>query len=260
MRTAAVLLFALSLPAQTPAGGVKFYSIEKEKALGAQLAREYRSRATLIDSPELLVRIEAIGGELVPAGSRYTYTFAVVDDDGILLNEPVAFPGGYIFVPSGLILAAQNRDELAGMIAHAIAHVELRQGMVANRAAIPLIYLGGWSGDSLRQGAVPAIPTSLVKSARAWELEADLLGARLMSAKGYSPARLAGYIERLQPADQDPPDARSPLPLRAQRVAALRALPAPPALEPPPFDLQSAQDLLRRALPEKPSAPPRLRR
>ena len=267
MRAASAFLFALTLYAQDPSRGVNFYSIEKEKALGEQLAGEYRRSATIIESPELLQRIEALGSELVPAGSRYSYTFALADDDDILLNEPPAFPGGYIFVPSGLILTAQNGDELAGMIAHAIAHVEARHGtrqatkaQMVNQAAIPLIYMGGWTGFATRQNLSLAIPLGMLKSIRASQLDADLLGARLMSSNGYSPQRLADYIERVQAPDQDPPDARSPLPPRAERVAALRALPAPAATAPPPFDLGEAQELLRRALPEKPKAPPHLRR
>lgn len=267
MRAITLFLLALTLHAQDPGRGVNFYSYEKEKALGAQLAAEYRRGAAVIDSPELLRRIDALGAALVPAGSHFTYTFALVAADDTALHEPVALPGGYIFVPSALILAARNIDELAGMMAHAIAHVEARHGTkaatkgeLANQAAVPLVFMGGWTGYAVRQNAALTVPLGMLQSVRAWELDADSLGARLMAAAGYAPARLADYIARTQPADADPPDARSPLPPRAARVSALRALPAPTAPPANPPSLAEMQDLARRVLPDAAKAPPRLAR
>src|SRR5215475_11993815 len=113
MRAVSLLLFSLALFAQDPGRGVNFYSLEKEKALGEQLAKEYRKQATVIESPEALAWVEGIAKAMTPPDSKYTYTFAIVADDGILLNEPVALPGGYIFVPASLILSAKNTAEAA---------------------------------------------------------------------------------------------------------------------------------------------------
>jgi predicted Zn-dependent protease len=267
MRAATLFLLALTLRAQDPGRGVNFYSYEKEKTLGAQLAAEYRSGATVIDSPELLRGVEALGNALVPAGSRFSYTFAVAASGDTALHEPAWFPGGYIFVPSGLILAARNIDELVGMMAHAVAHVEARHGTraatkseLANQASIPLVFMGGWTGYAIRQNASLAVPLGMLQSARAWEFAADSLGARFMTGAGYAPAHLADYIERTQPPDADPPNWRSPLPSRTARVSALRALPGPSTPPAAPPSLVEMQDLLRRALPDAAKAPPRLAR
>ena len=258
-----LILSAQCLLAQDPGRGVNFYRLEKELALGQQLAQTYREQATIIENPELLGQVETLARKLIPEGSRYRYSFAIVADDQILLHEPVAFPGGFLFVPSGLILAAQNTDELAGMLAHAIAHVESRHGtkevtkeQLANQAAVPLIFMGGWTGYATRQGAALSVPVGMLRFHRALELDADLLAARLMLSHGYDPGRLADYIERVQPPETDPPDARSPLPSRSQRVDALRALSVPSS----PRDVRDLQQLLRRSTPPKATNPPRLAR
>jgi beta-barrel assembly-enhancing protease len=267
MRPLMCFVFGSMLFAQQPGRGVNFYSIEKEQALGSQLAAEYRRSATVVDSPELLARIEALGHALVPSDSKFTYTFAIVDDHGMLLNEPAAFPGGYIFAPSGLIEAARNIDELAGMLAHSIAHIEARhgtklatKGQLANQASMPLIYMGGWTGYATRQNASLAVPLGYLKLARTFQLEADALGGQLMTAAGYNPARLADYIERLQPPDPATPDPRATQPPRAERAAALRALPAPTVAPKTAPDLAELEELLRQALPIKTKEPPRLAR
>jgi len=267
MRTAALFFAGLTLFAQDPSRGVNFYSIEKEKALGEQLASEYRAHATLIESPELLRRVEALGRSLVPPESKIAYTFALVDDEGLELHEPVALPGGFLFVPSGLILSAGNIDELAGMLAHAIAHIEARhgtklatRGQIVNQATIPLIFTGGWNGYAIRRNASLAIPLGMLKTHRTMELQADSLGAELMQSQGYSAGRLADYIERVQTQDTGAPNPASPLPPRAERVAALRAFPAPSSAPQAPPDLRDMQELLRRALPDKAKTPPRLSR
>jgi predicted Zn-dependent protease len=267
MRVLAVLIFAGTLLAQDPGRGVNFYSIEKERALGAQLAAEYQRSTSAVNSPELLATIEALGLRMVPSGSQFKYTFALVQDKGLQLNEPVSLPGGFIFVPSGLIESARNVDEFAGMLAHAIAHVEARhgtrqatKGQIVNQATIPLIFMGGWTGYSMRQNASLTVPLGFLKSVRAFQFDADALGGKLMSAAGYSPARLADYIDREQAADPQNPNRLSAQPPRAERVAALRALPSPAAAPVTLPDLERMQELLRQALPVTAKEPPRLAR
>jgi predicted Zn-dependent protease len=267
MRAIALPLVSIALWAQDPAKGVNFYSLEKERALGEQLAKEYRAQATLIEQAELRGRIEALSRSLVPFDSRFTYSFELTASDDTLLQEPATFPGGFVFIPSGLILAAQNIDEVAGMIAHSIAHIEARHGtkratktQLAEQATVPLIYMGGWTGYAIRQNMALSIPLGMLKFVRTQELDADLIAARLMSAAGFQPARLAEYVERMQPADPATPDARSPLPSRADRVAALRALPQPAVSPNSSINLTELQDLLRQALPVKAKVPPSLGR
>ncbi len=257
MQTAIVLLLAVSLRAQDPGRGVNLYSYEKEKALGAQLAGEYRRTAGVIESPELQQRIEALGRSLVPADSHFQYTFQVSPSYDKELHEVVAFPGGYLFVPSGTILAARNIGELAGMMAHSIGHVEARHGTkmatkaeLARQAAVPLIFLGGWSGYATRENAALTVPLNLRQMARTWERDADLLGAGYMTAAGYAPARLADAIGRMAPEAEE----------RDARAAALRALAAPAAVPANAPDLGAMQELARRGAPDGEKAAPRLAR
>src|SRR4051812_45175252 len=135
---------------------VNLYSIEKEQALGRHLASEYLRSATVIDKPAVRAYVTSLGKRIAgqTQGPAFSYTFETVEQDQLFLHEPVVgFPGGAVFIPSGLILAVTREDELAGMLAHAIAHIAARHGskhtatgQIVNQASIPLIYLGGWQG------------------------------------------------------------------------------------------------------------------
>src|SRR5258707_6777372 len=155
LRASLLLLFALTLSAQERqvGQGVSFYSVEKEAAIGASLARDVRQNTTAIERPVVLEYVQRIGGKLAAQlTSPLSYTFSVIADDrGGPTHEPLSLPGGYIFVSSRLILTARNEAEFAGMLAHAMAHVAERhatrqstRGQVANGASIPLIFMGGW--------------------------------------------------------------------------------------------------------------------
>jgi beta-barrel assembly-enhancing protease len=230
----ALLLAGASLAAQTPSPvrGVNFYSIEKEKALGAHLADEYRKQTRMLDAPSVNAYLNELGQRLaaqVPA-TGFTYTFELSDDDQTWIHEAAAFPGGPVFVPASLILAAADEAELAGMLAHAIAHIATRQetrqmtrGQIVNQATIPLIMMGGWNGYAIRQGTAPSVPLGFLAFQRKNELESDQVAARILSAAGYDPQALARYIERVQPADTAPRNAMAPYPDKDQRLAALQA-------------------------------------
>src|ERR1019366_8500005 len=183
----ALLLVCATLSAQTPIGvttpgrGVNFYSIEKEQALGAQIAAEYRRQGRAIDAPSVSAYLDELGGRLAAqAPTQFTYPFELGDADQTWIPEAAAFPGGPVFVPSSLILAAADEDELAGMLAHAIAHIATRQetrqmtrGQMVNQASMPLIIMGGWSGYAIGQGAALAVPFGFLEFQRKSELESD---------------------------------------------------------------------------------------
>jgi predicted Zn-dependent protease len=228
----ALLLVCATLSAQSPAPGrgVNFYSIEKEKALGAQLAVEYRRQQRVFDASSVNAYLNELGQRLAsqsPA-TGFTYTFELVDDDNTWIHEAAAFPGGPVFVPASLILAAADEDELAAMLAHAIAHIATRQetrqmtrGQIANQATIPLIAMGGWSGYAIRQG--DALPAAMLAFQRKNELESDQLALRILSSAGYDPQALARYIGRVQPADPPLRNTKAPYPDKDQRLAAINA-------------------------------------
>jgi predicted Zn-dependent protease len=269
----ALLLACATLSAQTPTPGrgVNFYSIEKEKALGAQIAAEYRHQARVLDSPSINAYLDDLGQRLAaqaPA-TGFTYTFELADDDQTWIHEAAAFPGGPVFVPASLILAAADEDELAGMLAHAIAHIATRQetrqmtrGQMMNQAGMPLIMMGGWNGYAIRQGSALAVPLGFLSFQRKNELDADQLAVGILAAAGYNPQSLARYIERVQPADPPLRNAMAPYPDKDQRLAALRA--AIEQLPPATYSAHPGLDVIHldvtklTARPAK--APPRLAR
>src|SRR5436309_5594425 len=143
--------------------GINFYSIEKEIALGKQLAQEVQRQSKLVDDPIIGEYVNRIGQNLVRnSDATIPFSFQVVE--GEQLNA-FALPGGFVFVFTGLIEAAETEAELAGAMAHEIAHVAARhitrqetRGKIAELASLPLILMGGWTGAIARQGAGIGIP------------------------------------------------------------------------------------------------------
>jgi len=123
-----------------------------------------------------------------------------------------ALPGGFFFVNSGLILKADSESELAGVMAHEIAHVAARhgtrqatRGQLINIATIPLIFMGGWTGYAIRQGAGLAIPMGFLAFTRGMEREADYLGLQYMYKAGYDPTSFVDFFEKVQTMEKRKP-------------------------------------------------------
>ena len=252
-----------------PGKGVNFYSIEKEIALGNRLATEFRRGTRAVESAAALAYVNGIGQRLAVliGGPPFLYTFALIADDPAAIHEVAAFPGGFLFVPSSLILAVEGEDELAGMLAHAIAHVASRDGTrqaakaeLVNLASVPLIYMGGWTGYAAQEGQSLAIPLGMLQIWRKYELDADRLAAHKMAAAGYDPAGLARYIERMQAPDEMQPKMWSGLPPRSQRLAAIRAVTRdlPAQVYGPHEGLEKVQDYVQRLTASRPKTPPTL--
>src|SRR6202012_1282456 len=154
--------------------GVNFYSIEKEIGLGKQLAQEVERQAKGVDDPVIADYVNRIGQNLVRnSDAKVPFTIKVIDSEEV---NAFALPGGFFFVNSGLILKAESEAELAGVMAHEIAHVAARHGTkqatrgeIANLATIPLIFMGGWAGYGIRQGASLLVPMGFLSFSRAFE-------------------------------------------------------------------------------------------
>lgn len=275
MRFSVLLLACLALSAQDqPIGrGVNFYGKEKEAALGAQLAGEVRQKTTALDSAAAHDYLARLGARLIAqipdTGFAFTFTVAA-DGADISTHEPLALPGGYIFVPGSLFFAAQDEAEFAGMLAHSIAHVAARHGTrqatrgeIVSIASVPLIFMGGWTGFAMQQGAATAVPLGFLRFQRTLELEADRLAIGMMAGAGCDPDALVRYIGRVQPPpDQTTSKLFSPLPERDERVAAMRQAiqELPPRAYSPGKEFPPIQDEVRRLTPNPaPRAPSLIR-
>lgn len=196
--------------------GVNFYSIEKEIALGKQLAQEVERQAKIVDDSIVAEYVNRLGQNLARnSDAKVPFTIKVIDSNEV---NAFALPGGFMFVNSGLILKADNEAELAGVMAHEIGHVAARHGTkeatraaLVNYATIPLIFAGGWAGYGIRQAAGAAIPIGFLKFSRSMEAEADLLGLEYMYKTGYDPKCFVDFFEKIETLERARPSAVSKL-------------------------------------------------
>jgi len=194
--------------------GVNFYSIAKEIALGKELAQEIEREAKLVNDPVPAEFINRLAQNLARnSDAKYPVTAKVIDSDRV---NAFALPGGFLFVNSGLILKAETEAELASAMSHEIAHVAARhgtrqasRGQIVNLASIPLIFMGGWTGYAIRQGAGLAIPMTFLKFSRGFEQEADLLGLQYLYKAGYDPTAFVDFFERLEAMEKRKPGTMS---------------------------------------------------
>jgi predicted Zn-dependent protease len=194
--------------------GVNFYSLEKEMAIGKQLADDVQRQAKIITDPTISEYVNRLGQNLVRnSDAKVPFTIKVIDGEEV---NAFALPGGYFFVYSGLILRADNEAELAGVMAHEIAHVAARHGTrqatrgeIAQLSTIPLIFLGGWTGYGIRQAANVLIPVGFLKFSRGFESEADMLGLEYMYKTGYDPTAFVDFFEKIETLEKRKPGTMS---------------------------------------------------
>jgi beta-barrel assembly-enhancing protease len=194
--------------------GINFYSIEKEIALGKQMAQEVERQAKIVDDPIIAEYVNRVGQNLVRnSDAKVPFTIKVVDAEDI---NAFALPGGFFFVNTGILLNADNEAEMAGVMAHEIAHVAARHGTrqatrgdLINYGSIPLIFLGGWTGYAIRQGMGLAIPMGFLKFNRGFESEADMLGLQYMYKAGYDPVAFVDFFEKIQSLEKRKPGSMS---------------------------------------------------
>jgi predicted Zn-dependent protease len=192
--------------------GLDFYSLEREIALGKQLAQEVEKNARLIDDPVITEYVNRVGQNLVRnSDARVPFTIKVIESD---LVNAFALPGGFCYVASGLILHADEESELAGVMAHEIAHVCARhgtkrdtKGQILQLASIPaMIFIPySWTGYAIYQGMNFLIPMTFLRFSRQDEAEADYLGLQYMYKAGYDPNAFVSFFEKVQTDEKKRP-------------------------------------------------------
>lgn len=189
-------------------GADKFFgwlggSQDKEVALGRRLAMEIEQQVKMIEDPIVTEYVNRVGQNVVlNSDAKVPFTIKVIDSDEV---NAFALPGGFFFVNKGLLLAADNEAELAGVMAHEIAHVAARHAMenqgksaLINYGAIAGIIFGGPIVSTVLQngGGILAGLAGL-KFTRGAEMEADSLGVQYLYASGYDPTAMSTMFEKL---------------------------------------------------------------
>ncbi len=189
-----------------PKPGFNLFSADQDVQLGREAKAEIEKQMQVVNDPGINNFIRSVGEKLVrqPEAGKYPYSFQVVNQKTI---NAFALPGGPMFIHSGLIAAADNEAQIAGVMAHEIAHVALRHGTnqasKANLIQLPAMLAGAMAGRGLlgqlaQVGIGLGANSVLLSYSRSAENDADLVGTRIMAGAGYNPIELARFFEKLQ--------------------------------------------------------------
>ncbi len=214
-----LLLVALLMAHESIAGWlVDRVSVEQETRFGAQLFEQQKATLKLLDGAPLKM-VEEIGAKLAQ-GSRYRFKFHVADDKRLIAY---AMPGGFIVMHSGLLALVDNADEVAGVLAHEISHVEKRHSLTSMAqsagltATVAILF-----GDLGRIASAGADLLSL-KFSRDHERDADSTGLGLLVKAGLQPAPMASFFRKMAAQGGGVPAFLSTHPASEERFAAIDA-------------------------------------
>ena len=218
-----------------------WYTVEGQVARGRQYAQQIESQIKLINDPVITEYVNRVGQNLVRnSDAQVPFTIKVIDSDVV---NAMALPGGFFYVNSGLILAADEEAEMAGVMAHEIAHVAAcHYGREATRmnllqiASLPAIFMGGALGYGIYEGMGLGIPLTFLHFSRGFEAEADYLGIEYMYRAGYDPSAFVSFFEKIQAMEKKKPGTLS------------KAFDTHPQT---PDRIEKSQDEIRKILPAK---------
>jgi predicted Zn-dependent protease len=187
-----------------------WYSVEKQVAMGRSFAQQIESQVKLVNDPVVTEYVNRVGQNLVRnSDAQVPFTIKVIDSDVV---NAMALPGGFFYVNSGLILAADEEAEVAGVMAHEIAHVaachaarEQTRASLLQMASIPFIFVGGGIGYAGYEAAGIAGMFGILKFSRGFEAEADYLGIEYMYRAGYDPSAFVSFFEKVQAMEKKKP-------------------------------------------------------
>ena len=190
-----------------------WYSTDGEIKMGRTYAQEIEKSTKFITDPVVTEYVNRIGQNIVKnSDCKVPFTIKVIDSDEI---NAFALPGGFFFVNSGLVLNADEEAELAGVMAHETAHVcahhaarEMTRMHYAQIGVMPvMIFVGGWTGYGIYEGAQIGIPVSFLMFSRDFEAQADYLGVQYMYRAGYDPQAFITFFEKVQALEKRKPGA-----------------------------------------------------
>src|SRR5271166_4765600 len=187
-----------------------WYTVEHQVADGRKFSQMIETQIKLVNDPVITEYVNRVGQNIVRnSDAQVPFTIKVIDSDVV---NAFALPGGFFYVNSGLILAADSEAELAGVMAHEIGHVaachSARQYTRANLAeimAIPLIFARGPAAYGAYEGAALAVPLTFLQFSREFEAQADYLGVQYMYKAGYDPQAFISFFEKVQAREKKKP-------------------------------------------------------
>jgi predicted Zn-dependent protease len=187
-----------------------WYTVEGQVARGRGYAQMIESQVKLVNDPVITEYVNRVGQNLVRnSDAQVPFTIKVIDSDVV---NAMALPGGFFYVNSGLILAADEEAEMAGVMAHEIAHVaachyarEMTRAQLMQLMSLPAIFMGGWIGYGIYEGAGLGIPLTFLHFSREFEAQADYLGVQYMYRAGYDPSAFVSFFEKIQAMEKKKP-------------------------------------------------------
>jgi predicted Zn-dependent protease len=187
-----------------------WYSTETEIRMGKSYAMQLEKSVKFVNDPVVNEYVNRIAQNLVKnSDAKVPFTIKVIDSDEV---NAMALPGGFMYVNSGLILTADDEAEMAGVIAHEIAHVAAHHAVreqtrmnYAQLGTIPLIFIGGWTGYGIYEAAQIGIPLTFLQFSRGFESQADFLGVQYMYRAGYDPQAFVTIFEKLENLEKTKP-------------------------------------------------------